>query len=222
MKKDLNILIVEDQLGFAEGMEMVLQQHPRVNNTFIVSTFDKTLEILKENAVEIAILDIHLETNQYDGFTIAKKIKQLYPEIKIMILTQIVKKEYYDRLFNECKVDAYLDKKLSMKETYHAINEVMSGNQYCDHSILNMLEIGSFMNITERQKELLNHLRAGLTQKEIASKMFVVPKTVEATIKNLFEKFEVKNSVELIAKYMKYKNANRENYDDTTPPFKEE
>lgn len=221
MKKNINVLIVEDQLGFAEGMEMVLQQHPKVHHTFIVDTLEKTLEILKSNTITIVVLDIHLETSEYDGFIVAKKVKQLYPNIKIMILTQQVKKEYYDRLFNECNVDAYLDKRLSMKETYFAIDEVLQGKQYCDHSILNMLEIGGFMNVTKREKELLNFLRSGLTQKEIASKMFIVPKTVEANIKNLFKKFNVKNSVELVAKYMKYKNANRENYNNTTPPFKE-
>lgn len=221
MKNKLNILIVEDHLGFAEGMELLLEQHPKVQSTSIVTTFQNTLDHLKTHNIQMIILDLHFETREYDGFKIAKKVKQLYPDIKIMILTQHARKEHYERLFNECHVDAYLDKKLGIKETYKAIEEIMNGNIYIDHSIEEMLEIEEWMTISEREKEVIDHLRQGLTQKEIAGRMFIVPKTVEVHIRNLFERFDVKNSVELVAKYMKYKSANRENIDDSIPPFKD-
>ena len=66
----------------------------------------------------------------------------------------------------------------------------------------------------------MKFLCQGLTQKEIAQKMFIVPKTVEAHLKNMFTRFNAKNSAELIAKYLNYKNANRDNVSSITPPFK--
>jgi len=220
MKKGLNILIVEDHLGYAQGMQLLLSQHERIEDIHIVGDFEGTLDSLKTKSIDIVILDLNFDTNEYDGFIIANKIKQLYPNIKIMILTQHARKGHYDRLFNECKVDAYLDKKLGIKETYTAIEKVMNDEIYKDHSIEDMLEIEEWMTISAREKEVITFLRQGLTQKEIAVKMFIVPKTVEVHIRNLFERFGVKNSVELVAKYVRYKNANRENVDDTTPPFK--
>ena len=221
MKEKINILIVEDHLGFAQGMELLLTQHKRVSTTHIVTNFQGTLDILKSKRIDIIILDLHFETNAYDGFTIAKKVKQLYPTIKIMILTQHARKSHHKKLFEECKVDAYLDKKLGIEETYYAIDRVMNGERYIDSSIEKMLEIEEWMTISKREKEVITHLRKGLAQKEIANILYIAPKTVEVHIRNLFKKFGVKNSVELISKYLKYKNANRENFDDTTPPFKE-
>ena len=218
--KKINILIVEDHLGFAQGMQLLLTQHQGVDEIFIVCDFQGALNSLKQKSIDIVILDLNFETNEYDGFTIANKVKQLYPDIKIMILTQHAKKSHYQRLFNECKVDAYLDKKLGIDETYYAIDEIMSGKTYIDHSIKDMLEIEVWMKISDREKEVIAYLIKGLTQKEIADRMYIVPKTVEVHVRNLFKKLNVKNSVELIAKYMKYKNANRDNPDDTTPPFK--
>lgn len=221
MKKEIDILIIEDHLGFAEGMQLLLTQHGKVRKTNIVTNYKDSLEFLKSNSVDIVILDLEFDTNAYDGFIIANKIKQLYPSIKIMILTQNARKNLHKRLFEECKVDAYLDKKLGVEETYNAIDSLMKGKTYLDPSIKYMLEIQEFMNITDREKELLTYLEKGMLQKQIADKMYISPKTVEATIKKLFNKFKVKNSVELVAKYVRYKNANRDNFDDTTPPFKE-
>lgn len=222
MKEKINILIVEDHLGFAQGIQLLLEQHTRVKEVNITTNFQDTLEVLKQKSIDIIILDLHFETNAYDGFTIANKVKQLYPQIKIMILTQHARKNHYKRLFEECKVDAYLDKKLGIEETYIAINAVLSNQKYIDSSIEKMLEIEGWMTISEREKEVIKQLSKGYVQKQIADDLCISQKTVETHIRNLFKKFNVKNSVELIAKYVKYKNANRDNVEDTTPPFKNE
>jgi DNA-binding NarL/FixJ family response regulator len=219
MKETINILIVEDHLSFAQGMELLLTQHPKVDTIHISTNRKDALEILSVQSIDIVILDLHFETKDYDGFIIAKKIKQLYPAIKIMILTQHAKKAHHKRLFEECKVDAYLDKKLGVEETFYAIDQVMNDEKYIDESIKEMLEIEGFMNISDREKEVLELLCQGFIHKEIAEKLFIVHKTVEVHVRNLRQKFDVKNSAELCAKYAKYKNANRDNIDDTTSPF---
>ena len=83
-----------------------------------------------------------------------------------------------------------------------------------------MLEIEQWMQASKREQEVIIKLMKGLTQKEIADKLFISPKTVEVHIRNLFHKFNVKNTTELVSKYIRYKNANRENIDESTSPFK--
>jgi len=216
----LKILIVEDSQIFAQGLELLLEQHPLIGGIEIVSNFEHTLISLRKNSVDIIILDLNFETSEYDGFIIAKKVKQLYPKIKIMILTQHTRISHYERLFNECKVDAYLDKQLGVEETYAAINSVMKGEKYVDFNISEMLEIEGWMKASQRENEVIQLMIDGYIQKEIADKLNISPKTVEVHIRNLFEKFNVKSSIELVAKYVKYKSANRENAEDSIPPFK--
>jgi len=221
MKEGIQILIIEDHLSFAQGMELLLRQHPLISEVHIATNRKDALDILKLKAITIVILDLNFDTNAYDGFDIANKIKQLYPTVKIMILTQHARKTHHKRLFEECKVDAYLDKKLGIDETFYAIDQVMKGEVYIDESIQEMLGIGEFMKISHREKEVLELLCQGYIHKEIADKLHIVHKTVEVHVRNLRDRLEVKNTAELCTRYTRYKNANRDNIDDTTPPFKE-
>jgi DNA-binding NarL/FixJ family response regulator len=220
MKNELDILLVEDSISFAQGMELLLLQHSKIKKVLHTMNYEATLDVLKTNNIDIIILDLNFETKQFDGFMIAKKVKQQYPNIKIMVLTQHTRKHHYNRLFNECKVDAYLDKQLGIEETYAAIETVMKGQHYIDRNISEMLDIEQWMQASKREQEVIIQLMKGLTQKEIADKLFISPKTVEVHIRNLFHKFNVKNTTELVSKYIRYKNANRENIDESTAPFK--
>jgi len=220
MKENLTVLIVEDSKVFAQGLELLLNEHPLIKRVHHKNDFEGTLDILKTMPIDLVILDLNLETKDYDGTIISKKIKQLYPLIKILILTENIRVHIYEKLFNECKVDAYLDKQSGIEETFKAIEEVLGGRTYVDYNIQEMLEIESWMKASRREKEIISELISGLTQKEIAAKLYISPKTVEVHIRNLFTKFKVKNSTELVAKYVKYINANRENLEDTIPPFK--
>ncbi len=220
MKSYLKILVVEDSLIFAQGIQLLLQQHLLVEKTLHTDNYKSTLDILKEEAIDIILLDLNFETKEYDGFTIAQKVKQLYPKIKIMILTQNTRIAHYEKLFNELDVDAYLDKQLGVKETFTAINEVINDRKYIDYNISQMLEIESWMRISKRENDILEKLSKGNIQKEIADQLYISPRTVEVHVRNLFKKFNVKNVAELMSKYIKYKNANRENIEDCTAPFK--
>ncbi len=220
MKPYLNILIVEDSIVFAQGFQLLLEQHPLVKTVCIVDNYRETLDTLKSKTIDIVILDLNFETKEYDGFIIANKIKQLYQTIKIAVLTQHTRKSHYERLFTECKVEAYLDKKLGIEETFSAIDALINGEKYVDKNIQQMLEIECWMKSSKREQEIIVQLKKGLTQKEVADILCISPKTVEVHLRNLFQKFKVKNTTELVVKYMRYINANRENVEESTPPFK--
>ncbi|WP_298421968.1 response regulator transcription factor [uncultured Kordia sp.] len=220
MKSNLKILVVEDSLIFAQGIQLLLEQHPLVEKTLHSIDYKSTLDILKQEIIDIIILDLNFETKEYDGFTIADKVKQLYPKIKIMILTQNTRIAHYEKLFNELDVDAYLDKQLGVTETFAAIDEVVNNRKYIDYNISQMLEIESWMRVSKRENDILDKLSKGNIQKEIADQLYISPRTVEVHVRNLFKKFKVKNVAELMSKYIKYKNANRENIEDSTAPFK--
>lgn len=220
MKNQIDILLVEDSKSYAQGMELLLKQHPKIANVFYASDYEKALDILKDEDIDVVILDLNFETKQYDGFTIAKKIRQQYANIKIIVLSQHTRKQYYEKLIKEKLADAYLDKQLGIEETYTALDEVLKGNPYIDSNIASMLEIESWMHVSRREREVIELLTKGITQKEVADQLCIAPKTVEVHLRNLFERFHVKNTTELVVKYVKYKTANRENIEDSIPPFK--
>ena len=211
LMKNLKVLIVEDSVIFSEGLRLILEQHASINKVYLAHNFNDTLDILITASIDIIFLDLNFETSDYDGFIIAKKIKELYSDIKIIVLTQHARIYIYEKLFNECKVDAYLDKQLGAEDMFFAIEQVINNEKYVDRNISEILEIEQWLKISKREGEVILLLMDGLAQKEIASKLNISPKTVEKHIFNLMKKFKVKNSVELITKYMRYINGNREN-----------
>lgn len=211
MHKKTNILIIDDSIIFSQGLSLLLEQYPcQIHTISIAHNYKKALELLTTNDISVIILDLNFESKDYNGFTIAKKVKTLYPKIKILILTQQAKIDHYEILFHELKVHGYLDKQLGIEETLEAINCVMNDQTYVDHNIKTMLEIGKWLDISKREKEIISLLEIGYTQKEIAEKLHISQRTVETHIKNLTKKIDAKNTTQLISIYVKYKNSNRE------------
>lgn len=207
-----DILIVDDSVIFSQGLVSLLEQYPDyVNSVKVAHDFETALKTLALATINVLILDLNFESEDYNGFIIAKKVKNLYPEIKIIILTQEAKIDNYEVLFNQIDVDGYLDKQLGIEETLGALTAVINNKKYIDKNIKAMLEIGRWLNISPREKDVINLLAIGLTQKEIANKLNISNRTVETHIKNLSNKMEAKNTTHLVSIYTRYKNGNREN-----------
>ncbi|MEW4923359.1 response regulator transcription factor [Algibacter sp. 2305UL17-15] len=207
-----DILIVDDSVIFSQGLVSLLEQFPDyVKSINVAHNYQQALGILSTERVTLLILDLNFESDDYNGFDIAKKVKAFYPKIKIIILTQEAKIDNYEVLFHDIDVDGYLDKQLGIEETLGALNAVTNGEKYIDKNIRAMLEIGKWLNISNREKDVINLLSIGLTQKEIADQLHISNRTVETHIKNLTNKMEAKNTPHLVSIYTKYKSGNREN-----------
>tara|TARA_R110002096_G_C14659910_1_gene727581 strand:- start:6517 stop:7164 length:648 start_codon:yes stop_codon:yes gene_type:complete len=207
-----DILIVDDSVIFSQGLVSLLEQFPDyVKSINVAHNYQQALGILSMETVTLLILDLNFESDDYNGLDIARKVKAFYPKIKIIILTQEAKIDNYEVLFNDIDVDGYLDKQLGIEETLGALNAVTNNEKYIDKNIKAMLEIGKWLNISNREKDVINLLSNGLTQKEIADQLHISNRTVETHIKNLTTKMDAKNTTHLVSIYTKYKTGNREN-----------
>jgi DNA-binding NarL/FixJ family response regulator len=207
-----DILIVDDSILFSQGLVSLLEEFPNyVGSIKVAHNYKQTLEILATKTVTTLILDLNFESDDYDGFDIARKVKAFHPKVKIIILTQQAKIDNYEVLFNEINVDGYLDKQLGIEETLGALTAVMNGERYIDKNIKDMLDIGKWLNISNREKDVISLLSSGFTQKEIAEKLHISSRTVETHIKNLTNKMDAKNATHLVSIYTKYRKGNREN-----------
>ncbi len=219
MKNNLSVLVVEDSLIFSEGMELILKQHTAIKEVYTAHNLKDTIARIRKTAIDIIFLDLNFETKEYDGFTIAKKVKEQQEAIKIIVLTQYARVYVYEKLFKECKVDAYLDKQLGTNELFLALEKVMQGEIYINSNIESIMNIKKWWKISKREKQVVPLLVQGYTQKEVADRLNISARTVENHITSIMRKLEVKNSVELAAKYVLYVNGNRENLEGGLSPF---
>lgn len=219
MKSNLNILIIEDSLIFIQGLESLLKTQERIQHVFSAQNLEKALRIMETSSIDVVILDLNFDTEDFNGFSVAKKLRRLYPEAKILVLTEHVRVFIHHKLFNECDVHAYVDKQLGFEHVSKAINAIIAGEKYVDPNVVKMLELGEKMKISKREKEVLPYLIDGYTQKEIGEKLFISKKTIEKHIENTAKKFGVKRTVPLVVNYLKYMFSNRENSEGGFTPF---
>jgi DNA-binding NarL/FixJ family response regulator len=166
----------------------------------VSNAFD-AIPFLKKNKIEVILLDINLP--DISGIELCKKIHLEFPEIKILGISTFSERSYISRMI-ENGASGYLIKSASAEEIAEAIDTVLHNKMYLSISLEHLtkpLSISSSDNLptlTKREKEILQLISEGLTNNQIAEKIFISPLTVDSHLKNLLTKLNVNNTASLI------------------------
>jgi two-component system response regulator NreC len=168
------------------------------------------LEILKTKQPDVILLDVSMP--RLNGIDAALKIKDLYPEINIVFLSMHEEPEYVLKCVKN-GASAYLMKNVEKEELVLAIKKVAKGKKYFSPNIAMLLAQGltemreherDKIDITPREKEVLELVAKGLSTKLIADKLFLSNRTVDTHRLNLLKKFNAQNTAELIMKAIEH------------------
>lgn len=202
MTDNVHIVIVDDHELFRDGLKLVLLH---INPGFRISEAPNGLEFLKilESQVpDIVLMDINMPV--LNGRDTVIKALEVCPELKVIAVTMFGEEIYYLQMI-EAGVKGIILKKSGKFELEKAIQEVLDGGNFFSQEILQKMAIrlnrkNSDKNneLTEREYEILVHVCNGMTNIEIANKLFISPKTVEVHKSNIFRKTDVKNSAQLV------------------------
>lgn len=201
MKK---ILIVDDHPVVAEGLRKLISDSKSAEVIGIAGSGKACIDFLRWEKPDLIFLDINLP--DINGIELCKEIKKTNPAIKILALTTFNEKSIISKMINN-GADGYLLKNSDAEDIIESINEVSLGNRYIAvevESILNKKDSSEII-LTKREREVLNLISDGLTNNEIAEKLFISPLTVDSHRKNLITKLEVRNTASLIKKAIENK-----------------
>ncbi len=195
----LRVLIVEDEPVIAENISMYLD-----NNDFEVSgiAYDsaEANEQLQHNTPDAAILDVNLESVE-DGIDIANRINQKY-QIPFLFLTSYSDKETLQRA-KAVNPSGYIVKPFNEK-TLLASLEIAISNFTAEknHSLprLNQDKLNNYLlsPVSEREFELVQLVYEGITNTQIADKLFISVNTVKTHLKNIYLKLDASTRIEVI------------------------
>ena len=120
----INILIADDQELMRQSLKIMLSSQPNFAVTDTVSNGREVLESIKKNKPDIILMDIRMP--EMDGVVCTQKVKEMAPDIKVIILTTFDDDEF---VFNAIKFGAsgYLLKDTSLKDTTSPITKVYNG-----------------------------------------------------------------------------------------------
>jgi DNA-binding NarL/FixJ family response regulator len=182
-----------------EGLRTLLQFEKTIEWMGHAMNATSAKAFLQNQVPDVILMDINLPDQS--GVDLCKDVKELYPTIKIIGLSTFNQLSYIENMIQN-GASGYLLKNATKEEMLVAISEVMSGNQFLSHEVEDVLVSKSHIHpsITRREKEVLELIAQGMTNPEIADKIFVSVSTVDTHRKNLILKLEAKNTADLVRK----------------------
>jgi DNA-binding NarL/FixJ family response regulator len=200
--RKVKIMIVDDHGIFRDGVKLVISQTKDYEVVAEAGNGVEFLDFLNIEIPDIVLMDISMPV--MDGVKATQLALEKYPGLKVITLSMFGDEEYYFRMI-ELGVKAVVLKKSGSTELLHAINEVAKGNNYFSQDLLKKMvfkistpQEKEELRISPREKDVLNLICNGYTNKEIADKLFISAKTVDRHRTALLQKTETRNSAHLV------------------------
>ena len=193
-----NVLIVEDQDIPRELFEIYIKSSDSFCHLLSISNAAAALSVCANNKVDLILMDVMTELD-HSGLDAAEKIKKLYPDVKIIVVTSMPEYSWLARA-REIGVDSFWYKDGQKEGILDVMERTMAGEHiYPDETPL--IRIGSTTNhsFTERELDVLKELTTGDTNAEIAERLFISVATVKSHIQHLMEKTGFKTRTELVS-----------------------
>jgi len=203
----IRLALADDQRLFRYGMAMLLRDMAGVQVVLECANGQELLTALKSTSVDIVLLD--LEMPVLDGIETTKRIKQDFPQVKVLILSTHDEDKFITHLM-ELGANGYMLKNAEPDEIDTAIRSVHANGFYFSELVSRVLLHGlvkkkqvkptfhSIDPLSERELEVLRGICQELTTAEIAQRIFVSPRTVEFHRNNLLLKTGARNAAGLV------------------------
>lgn len=191
------VFIVDDHYMVIEGIRSLLHDEASLEWVGHAMTADSCLAFLRNSLPDVLLMDINLPDRS--GIELCKEVKEKYPSVFIIGLSTFNQQSFIQKMM-EHGASAYVLKNATRDELMEAITAVVHGKTYLSFEAGKTLQKGKDNPIvlTRREKEVLELIAEGLTNNEIASRLFISITTVDTHRKNLLTKFDAKNTATLI------------------------
>ncbi len=206
----IKILIADDQELIRESLKIVLDMNNDMKVIGLAENGQKVLECIEKNLPNVILMDIRMP--ELDGVLCTKIVKEKHPDVKIIILTTFDDDDY---VYHALKYGAsgYLLKGCSVQELTSAIHTVMSGgsilnkditatvvklfNQMAQTNIVLEVDAKGAEELTQTEKKIANLVGNGLSNREIAEKLFLSEGTVRNGLSSVLSKLNLRDRTQL-------------------------
>lgn len=196
----VNILVVDDHIMVIEGKKAILSKIPMVQLLETAANVVEAIAALKLQPIHIAFVNINPDIS---GIELCAKIKKELSAVHVLALSTFKQRSYVSQMIGN-GASGYLLKSAGKEEIEQAIQDVLAGKMYFSIDINSNAPAPADEDepptLTRRETEILQLIAQGMTNNEIAQKIFVSPYTVDTHHKNLLSKFDVGNTALLIKK----------------------
>ena len=193
----MRVVIADDAALIREGLASLLVEAEfdvvgKAENATVL------LELVERRMPDVAVVDIKMPPTETDeGLVAAARIRELYPSVGVLVLSQYVESAYALRLLQEHPTaSGYLLKQRvgDIDVLADAIQRIAAGECVLDAAIVSRLlqrRRGPLDALSSREREVLGLMAEGHSNSAISQHLFVTPKTVEAHVRHIFQKLSI-------------------------------
>lgn len=208
---DINILIADDHELVRTGLKRMLVDVNGIKVVGDAASGEEAVDIVRKLSPSVVLMDIRMPG--MGGIEATRKILQINPETKILIITAYEDNVLYPlRLLRE-GISGYITKSANVGELEHAIRSVYAGERYVSPEIAQKLVLSGlgqnegknpFDELSNRELQIAAMIAKGQKVKEIAESLELSPKTINSYRYRIFDKIKIKNDVELAKLAIKF------------------
>lgn len=190
----MRILVAEDQSMLRDALCQLLSFQDGVEEVFPAENGAIAQTILEEKAIDVAILDV--EMPEKTGLDILEWSKERGLETKIIIITTFKRPGYFERAIKS-GVDAYVLKERSITNLMQTIKTVLSDQKEYSPELMDMI-LNTNSPLTKQEEALLKKVAQGLSNKDIASQLYLSDGTVRNYMSTVFQKLGAENRTDAV------------------------
>ncbi len=212
----IRVLLADDQTLIRQGIRLLLEIEEGIEVVGQAANGREALQQVESLHPDVVLMDVRMP--EMDGVEATRELGRRFPEVKVIILTTF---EDDETVFEGLKAGArgYLLKDISSEDMAAAVRKVAAGEALIEPRLTRKVlaeftrlatasashtpaqgEADPAVSLTEREKEVLNALAQGLSNREIAEKLVITEGTVKNHVSNLIDKLGVRDRTQAILK----------------------
>ncbi|WP_314061978.1 response regulator transcription factor [uncultured Vagococcus sp.] len=205
----IRVLVADDHVVVRKGLSYLINDQTDMEVIGTVADGIEAYIEVESKLPDVVVMDLRMPPGE-NGLLTTKRIKEKFPQIKIIILSMHDDEDYIIQGM-KAGADGYILKSSDDQEITNGIREVLSNHYYLDQQIpmqqqffeelamaTNDSKKNSYDQLSNREQEVLPLVALGYANREIAERLFISVKTVEVHKANVMKKLNLENRVELI------------------------
>lgn len=201
MEDKIKVLVVDDHPVVREGLTLFLTGQDDLELAGQASSGEEAVEMANQVKPNVILMDLKMPG--IGGIEAIRRIKKDNPSVKILALTVYTEDEYVKEALRAGAL-GYLLKEVSQAELLKAIRAVMRDESYLAPKVVAALvseldESRKKARLTKREKEVLQFMAEGLTNKEIADRLDLGVETIKTHARNIYEKLGAADRAQAVA-----------------------
>ena len=202
--KPFRILLADDHVTVRQGLKLLIDNEPDMDVVGEASDGSEAVHKARELSPDVVVMDISMPG--VNGLAATRALRQIRPDVKIVTLTRHGDQAYLQELLR-AGVSGYVLKRSAPTELLHAIRAAAAGGQYLDTTLTARATAvlagkdstaKAATPLTEREAAVIRLIASGYSNKEIAARLSLSVKTVEAHKANAMRKLDLTSRIDIV------------------------